>query len=281
MKIVAIVLNLLIITASGYGLWLSMDKMSRFDKNKAIIEKNEANVTEVSAVHLKFNEEHKARFAVERSRNQQLEEENFNQSREENKEKAIVEQTNQEIAILENDLTELNLSLEEAKTKLLENQKAIETSRNDLLTLTQSIPLLEGNIADMQGKIQEQKETDLYLDRQLASYGETTEMYERHFDRTTDALSEDLKNKAWFGKGKSLRVRNAFFDYENGLLALPLGKDHGLEEDRLLSVQEGDLEICKIKIMHAKLKHSVAHVIPLVGKPLKLLQLSEFDLYHL
>ena len=261
--------------------WLSMDKMSRFDKNKAIIEKNEANVTEVSAVHLKFNEEHKARFAVERSRNQQLEEENFNQSREENKEKAIVEQTNQEIAILENDLTELNLSLEEAKTKLLENQKAIETSRNDLLTLTQSIPLLEGNIADMQGKIQEQKETDLYLDRQLASYGETTEMYERHFDRTTDALSEDLKNKAWFGKGKSLRVRNAFFDYENGLLALPLGKDHGLEEDRLLSVQEGDLEICKIKIMHAKLKHSVAHVIPLVGKPLKLLQLSEFDLYHL
>ena len=281
MKLVAIVLNLLIITASGYGLWLSMDKMSRFDKNKAIIEKNEANVTEVSEVHLKFNEEHKARFAVERSRNQQLEEENFNQSREENKEKAIVEQTNQEIAILENDLTELNLSLEEAKTKLLENQKAIETSRNDLLTLTQSIPLLEGNIADMQGKIQEQKETDLYLDRQLASYGETTEMYERHFDRTTDALSEDLKNKAWFGKGKSLRVRNAFFDYENGLLALPLGKDHGLEEDRLLSVQEGDLEICKIKIMHAKLKHSVAHVIPLVGKPLKLLQLSEFDLYHL
>ena len=281
MKIVAIVLNLLIISASGYGLWLSMDKMSRFDKNKAIIEKNEANVTEVSSVHLKFNEEHKARFAVERSRNQQLEEENFNQSREENKEKAIVEQTNQEIAILENDLTELNLSLEEAKTKLLENQKAIETSRNDLLTLTQSIPLLEGNIADMQGKIQEQKETDLYLDRQLASYGETTEMYERHFDRTTDALSQDLKNKAWFGKGKSLRVRNAFFDYENGLLALPLGKDHGLEEDRLLSVQEGDLEICKIKIMHAKLKHSVAHVIPLVGKPLKLLQLSEFDLYHL
>ena len=281
MKIVAIVLNLLIISASGYGLWLSMDKMSRFDKNKAIIEKNEANVTEVSSVHLKFNEEHKARFAVERSRNQQLEEENFNQSREENKEKAIVEQTNQEIAILENDLTELNLSLEEAKTKLLENQKAIETSRNDLLTLTQSIPLLEGNIADMQGKIEEQKETDLYLDRQLASYGETTEMYERHFDRTTDALSEDLKNKAWFGKGKSLRVRNAFFDYENGLLALPLGKDHGLEEDRLLSVQEGDLEICKIKIMHAKLKHSVAHVIPLVGKPLKLLQLSEFDLYHL
>ncbi|MEC8043672.1 MAG: hypothetical protein VX130_03670 [Verrucomicrobiota bacterium] len=281
MKIVAIVLNLLILSASGYGILLSMDKMSRFDQNKAIIEKNEANVTEVSAAHLKFTEEHKARFAVERTRNQQLEEENFNQSREENKEKAIVEQTKQEIAILENDLTELNLSLEETKTKLLENQKALETSRNDLLTLTQSIPLLEGNIADMQGKIQEQKEMDLSLDRQLASYGETTEMYERHFDRTTDALSEDLKNKAWFGKGKSLRVRNAFFDYENGLLALPLGKDHGLEEERLLSVQDGDLEICKIKIMHAKLKHSVAHVIPLVGKPLKLLQLSEFDLYHL
>ena len=79
-------------------------------------------------------------------------------------------------------------------------------------------------------------------------------------------------------KGKGLgfakeraTVRNATLDLASGLLVLPVGKDHGVESDRILSVQSLNREICKIKITQANLRNSVAHIIPLLDEPDKLL----------
>ena len=60
-----------------------------------------------------------------------------------------------------------------------------------------------------------------------------------------------------------------------------MGQEDGVLKDKLFAIRSKGDEICKIKITHSELNQAVASIIPLFGKPVKLLELDEFDLYHL
>ena len=62
---------------------------------------------------------------------------------------------------------------------------------------------------------------------------------------------------------------------------MPVGKEQGVFKDKLFAIYKLDKEICKLRITHSEINKSVASIIPLIGDPVKLMNLDEFALYHL
>ena len=257
------------------------DRFGAYDQGFLLIADIEKKALELELEAKKHNEEHTGRFSIERNRNQQLEEDQFEFSREESKQRQTLEEEQKTVQEMEDSLASLSNSIEDAKINLNKGEKEIVALREESNELMRSLPVMEGSMTDLRSAILEQEGLAQNLDEQLANYESTTKMLQEHYERNVEAFVRDKRERPWFHKGKSITVRNASLDLESGLLALPVGKDHGVEMDRVLSVQILNREICKIKITQANLRNSIAHIIPLVGEPERLLNLSEFDLYHL
>ncbi len=281
MRILGLSINALALCFLLLGGWKLFDRFGTYDQDLHLIADIEKKALELELEAKKHNDEHKGRFSIERSRNQQLEEDQFEFSREESKQRQTLEEEQKRVQAMEESLASLSNSIENAKINLNKDEKEIIDLREKSNELISSIPVMERSMTDLRTAILEQEGLAQNLDEQLANYESTTKMLQEHYERNVEALVRDKRERPWFHKGKSITVRNAFFDFESGLLALPVGKDHGVEMDRVLSVQILNREICKIKITQANLRNSIAHIIPLVGEPERLLTLSEFDLYHL
>jgi len=261
--------------------WKLFDRFGTYDQDLLLIADIEKKALELELEAKKHNQEHTGRFSIERNRNQQLEEDQFKFSREESKQRQTLEEEQKTVQEMEDSLASLSTSIEDAKINLNKDEKEIIALREESDKLKNSLPVMEESMNDLRTAILEQVGLAQKLDEQLANYESTTKVLQEHFERNVQAFVRDKREKPWFHKGKSITVRNASLDLESGLLALPVGKDHGVEMDRVLSVQSLNREICKIKITQATLRNSIAHIIPLVGEPERLLNLSEFDLYHL
>lgn len=257
------------------------DRFGAYDKGLLLIADIEKQAIELELEATKNNEEHTGRFSIERNRNQQLEEDQFEFSRDESKQRQILEDEQKRILEMEDSLASLSNSIEDVKISLNKDEKEIVALREESNELTRSLPIMEGSMTDLRNAILEQESLAQDLDQQLVNYESTTKVLQEHYERNVEAFMHDKRERPWFHKGKSITVRNASIDLESGLLALPVGKDHGVETDRVLSVQILNRKICKIKITQANLRNSIAHIIPLVGAPERLLNLSEFELYHL
>ena len=281
MRIVRLSINALALCFLLLVGWKLFDRFGVYDQGLLLIADIEKKVFELELEAKKHNEEHTGRFSIERNRNQQLEEDQFEFSREESKQRQTLEEEQKRVQEMEDSLASLSNSIEDAKINLNNGEKEIIALREESNELMRSLPVMEGSMTDLRTAILEQEGLAQNLDEQLANYESTTKMLKEHYERNVRAFVRDKRERPWFHKGKSITVRNASLDLESGLLALPVGKDHGVEMDRVLSVQILNREICKIKITQANLRNSIAHIIPLVGEPERLLNLSEFDLYHL
>jgi len=280
-RILRLSINALALCFLLLGGWKLFDRFGTYDQGLLLIADIEKKALELEIEAKKHNEEHTGRFSIERNRNQQLEEDQFEFSREESKQRQTLEEEQKTVQEMEDSLASLSNSIEDAKINLNNGEKEIIALREESNELMRSLPIMEGSMTDVRTAILEQEGLAQNLDEQLANYESTTKMLQEHYERNVEAFVRDKRERPWFHKGKSITVRNASLDLESGLLALPVGKDHGVEMDRVLSVQILNREICKIKITQANLRNSIAHIIPLVGEPERLLNLSEFDLYHL
>ena len=52
-------------------------------------------------------------------------------------------------------------------------------------------------------------------------------------------------------------------------------------KNKMFAIRSQGLGDCKVRITHSEINQAVASIIPLLGKPAKLLELNEFDLHHL
>lgn len=281
MRILRLSINALAVCLLFLVGWKLFDRFGTYDQDLLLIADIEKKALELELEAKKHNQEHTGRFSIERNRNQQLEEDQFKFSREESKQRQTLEEEQKTVQEMEDSLASLSNSIEDAKINLNKDEKEIIALREESDKLKNSLPVMEESMNDLRTAILEQVGLAQKLDEQLANYESTTKVLQEHFERNVQAFVRDKREKPWFHKGKSITVRNASLDLESGLLALPVGKDHGVEMDRVLSVQSLNREICKIKITQATLRNSIAHIIPLVGEPERLLNLSEFDLYHL
>ncbi len=281
MRILRLSINALAVCLLFLVGWKLFDRFGTYDQDLLLIADIEKKALELELEAKKHNQEHTGRFSIERNRNQQLEEDQFKFSREESKQRQTLEEEQKTVQEMEDSLASLSTSIEDAKINLNKDEKEIIALREESDKLKNSLPVMEESMNDLRTAILEQVGLAQKLDEQLANYESTTKVLQEHFERNVQAFVRDKREKPWFHKGKSITVRNASLDLESGLLALPVGKDHGVEMDRVLSVQSLNREICKIKITQATLRNSIAHIIPLVGEPERLLNLSEFDLYHL
>ena len=280
MRIIALSINVLSLILLGAIGWKLLDKFGAYDESLRLIGDLKKQTIEIETETKAHNEEHTARFSIERNRNQQLEEDQFEFSREESKHRQILEDDQKLVMEMEDSLAALSNSIEDSKINFLKVEKETLAMNEESNELMRSLPIMEASIADLRSAILEQEGLAQALDGKLSNYKATTQMLQEHYERTVEAVMRDKRERPWFRKGKSITVRNATLDLANGLLVLPVGKDHGVESDRILSVQSLNREICKIKITQANLRNSVAHIIPLLGEPNKLLNLSEFDLHH-
>ena len=281
MRILRLSINALAVCLLFLVGWKLFDRFGTYDQDLLLIADIEKKALELELEAKKHNQEHTGRFSIERNRNQQLEEDQFKFSREESKQRQTLEEEQKTVQEMEDSLASLSNLIEDAKINLNKDEKEIIALREESDKLKNSLPVMEESMNDLRTAILEQVGLAQKLDEQLANYESTTKVLQEHFERNVQAFVRDKREKPWFHKGKSITVRNASLDLESGLLALPVGKDHGVEMDRVLSVQSLNREICKIKITQATLRNSIAHIIPLVGEPERLLNLSEFDLYHL
>ena len=281
MRILRLSINALAVCLLFLVGWKLFDRFGTYDQDLLLIADIEKKALELELEAKKHNQEHTGRFSIERNRNQQLEEDQFKFSREESKQRQTLEEEQKTVQEMEDSLASLSNSIEDAKINLNKDEKEIIALREESDKLKNSLPVMEESMNDLRTAILEQVGLAQKLDEKLANYESTTKVLQEHFERNVQAFVRDKREKPWFHKGKSITVRNASLDLESGLLALPVGKDHGVEMDRVLSVQSLNREICKIKITQATLRNSIAHIIPLVGEPERLLNLSEFDLYHL
>ena len=281
MRMLRLSINALALCFLLLGGWKLFDRFGAYDQGLLLISDIEKQALVLELEAKKHNEEHTGRFSVERNRNQQLEEDHFEFSREESKHRQILEDEQKQILEMEDSLASLSNSIEDAKIRLNKDEKEIIALREESNELMRSLPLMEGSMTDLRNAILEQESLAQNLGNQLVNYESTTKVLQEHYERNVEAFVRDKRERPWFHKGKSITVRNSSLDLESGLLVLPVGKDHGVEMDRVLSVQILNREICKIKITQANLRNSIAHIIPLVGEPERLLNLSEFDLYHL
>jgi len=119
------------------------------------------------------------------------------------------------------------------------------------------------------------------LKSSLENYESVTNRLKEHYDQTTASLFNDKTSRNWLEAGEHIRLSSMEVDLNNGLIGLPVGQEDGVLKDKLFAIRSQGQEICKVKITHSDLNHAVASIIPLLGKPAKLLELSEFQLYHL
>ena len=281
MRILRLSINALAVCLLFLVGWKLFDRFGTYDQDLLLIADIEKKALELELEAKKHNQEHTGRFSIERNRNQQLEEDQFKFSREESKQRQTLEEEQKTVQEMEDSLASLSNSIEDAKINLNNDEKEIIALREESDKLKNSLPVMEESMNDLRTAILEQVGLAQKLDEQLANYESTTKVLQEHFERNVQAFVRDKREKPWFHKGKSITVRNASLDLESGLLALPVGKDHGVEMDRVLSVQSLNREICKIKRTAATLRNTIAHIIPLVAESERPLNLSAFTVEHL
>lgn len=281
MKHLPLIISALTFVFSCAGVWEINDIVGLYNANRASIARSESNADETRVKIDDFAKEHAARFSRERRKNQELEEQVLDLSTEKVKIETTFSSQNSEIESLKKEIEEKTEDIITLKVELAGFDKKIE-AMNQKATLTrQDIPLLQAKLQDIEMQAQREKERSLRISNDLSNYAEITQILKGHFDRTIDALYTEKYDRPWIEKGEMITLSLFSLNLEKGLLALPVGKEIGLEPGAFFSIASLGETICKIKIMESSQNKSVGLIMPLFGQPEKLLSIRSFDLTHL
>jgi len=280
-KKVSVLLNISAMAVSAYCLFFLIGRVGSYDQGTNRIKSIEKETKEILAKLEEFKKEHALKYSSERSKNQRLEEAKFESEKNLSEQTRFLAKTKEDLNNLEETKTALEKEIVDAKLKLNTETKNISKMENDSLRAVQNIPLIERSKTEAISNIQNLEMESKLLSEKIKVSARETDILEKHYDATIDALYNDKSSQNWLKKGDILKVSVLAVDIQSGFLGLLAGKEQGLYEEKLFAVYDQGTEICKLKIVRSELDKSVGAIVPLLGEPVKLLQLNEIDLHHL
>ena len=280
-KKVSIFLNISAMAVSAYCLFFLIGRVGSYDQGTNRIKSIEKETKEILAKLEEFKKEHALKYSSERSKNQRLEEAKFESEKNLSEQTRFLAKTKEDLNNLEETKTALEKEIVDAKLKLNTEKKIISKMESESLRAVQNIPLIERSKTEALSNIQNLEMESKLLSEKIEVSARETDILEKHYDATIDALYNDKSSQNWLKKGDILKVSVLAVDIQSGFLGLLAGKEQGLYEEKLFAVYDQGTEICKLKIVRSELDKSVGAIVPLLGEPVKLLQLNEIDLHHL
>ena len=157
----------------------------------------------------------------------------------------------------------------------------VRTAQENLRRLSMSIPVLEQEISILRNQISNEEKRKFDLEEKLTTYEKETQILKQHYDYTVAGLKKDFYEHPWLERGERLTVSSSTLDLVTGILVLPVGKNHGIEQSMLFSVREKGKNICQVRIKEVAFDHCVAMIVPLLGSPKELMEIKDFDLVYL
>ena len=276
-----LIFNGLAIVFALVSIWQMFSLKSKMKEEQALIEKilkeRDSLVEEKDA----FNKEHAVKYSRERVKNQKLEDEKFEATVEESNQQKERDKSASLIADLESSISESEKSIEDLKLQLISEKKDFDELEQTHQLNIAAIPVMQANKDNILNATRNLEDEIVILKDSLENYESVTNRLKEHYDQTTASLFRDKTSRNWLETGEFLRLSYLKVDLNSGILGLPVGQEDGVLKDKLFAIRSKGDEICKIKITHSELNQAVASIIPLFGKPVKLLELDEFDLYHL
>ena len=191
------------------------------------------------------------------------------------------DEINQVIASAQKESDELSAEIQKYKVSLGSADARIEAARVENRAMTLNIPMLQSKITETENKILGEKQRKEDLDYEIATYDKETGVLKDHYDKTISALQKDFYERPWLDRGERVSVEFSELDLISGLLMLPIGKDHGIEQKMRFAVRAEGQSICQVEIKKVEFDHCVAMIIPLLGNPSKLEEFSKLDLIYL
>jgi len=276
-----IIFNGLAILFAAVSMWQIFSLKSKIKEDQALIRGNLEERDKLVQQKDAVNKEHAQRYSRERVKNKQLEDEKFDASLEESNQKKAKDESVSVIEDLENSISENEKSIESLKLQLIKEKKEYDELVEAHETTVASLPAMEARKDDLLNGTRNLEDEIQLLKSSLENYESVTNRLKEHYDQTTASLFNDKTSRNWLEAGEHIRLSSMEVDLNNGLIGLPVGQEDGVLKDKLFAIRSQGQEICKVKITHSDLNHAVASIIPLLGKPAKLLELSEFQLYHL
>ena len=276
-----LIFNGLAIVFGLTAIWFMFSLKSKMEDEQALIQQILKEKDALIEEKEKFNQEHALRYGRERVKNQKLEEEKFEATVEQSSQQKARDESASIIADLETAIQDNQNSIEEVKLQAIKEKRDFDELEADHQANILAIPAIEVNKNNLLNSTLNLESEIQVLQDSLKNYGAVTKILKEHFDQTTSALFRDKTSRNWLEKGEYIRLSYIQIDLNSGLLGLPVGQEDGVLKDKLFAILSNGDEICKIKITHSELNQAVAYIIPLLGKPEKLLTISEFDLYHL
>ena len=191
------------------------------------------------------------------------------------------DEINQVIASAGKESDELSAEIQKNKVALGSADTRVEAARAEIQALSLTIPKLKSQITASENNILNEKQRMDELDYEIASYDKETSVLKDHYDKTISALQKDFYERPWLDRGERVSVEFSKLDLITGLLMLPIGKDHGIEQKMRFAVRAEGQSICQVEIKKVGFDHCVAMIIPLLGNPSKLKEYSKLDLIYL
>ena len=191
------------------------------------------------------------------------------------------DEINQVIASAQKESDELSAEIQKYKVSLGSADARVEAARVENRAMTLNIPTLQSKITETENKILGEKQRKEDLDYEIATYDKETGVLKDHYDKTISALQKDFYERPWLDRGERVSVEFSELDLISGLLMLPIGKDHGIEQKMRFAVRAEGQSICQVEIKKVEFDHCVAMIIPLLGNPSKLEEFSKLDLIYL
>jgi len=276
-----LILNGFAILLGLVAIWQMFSLKSKMKDEQALIQQILQERDALIQEKEKFNKEHALRYSRERVKNQKLEEEKFEATVEQSTQQKARDESASIIAELETAIEESQKSIGEVKLQIINEKKDFDELEVNHQANIAAIPAIGVNKNNLLNSTQNLESEIQVLRDSLENYEAVTKILKEHFDQTTSSLFRDKTSRNWLEKGEYIRLSYMKIDLNNGLLGLPVGQEDGVLKDKLFAIRSNGDEICKIKITHSELNQAVASIIPLLGKPAKLLTVSEYDLYHL
>jgi predicted RNase H-like nuclease (RuvC/YqgF family) len=183
--------------------------------------------------------------------------------------------------VADQELEDLSASIQKSKLSMAGMDAEVRTAQENLRRLSMSIPVLEQEISILRNQISNEEKRKFDLDEKLTTYEKETQILKQHYDYTIVGLKKDFYEHPWLERGERLTVSSSTLDLVTGILVLPVGKNHGIEQSMLFSVRAKGKNICQVRIKEVAFDHCVAMIVPLLGSPKELMEIKDFDLVYL
>jgi predicted RNase H-like nuclease (RuvC/YqgF family) len=183
--------------------------------------------------------------------------------------------------VADQELEDLSASIQKSKLSMAGMDTEVRTAQENLRRLSMSIPVLEQEISILRNQISNEEKRKFDLEEKLTTYEKETQILKQHYDYTVAGLKKDFYEHPWLERGERLTVSSSTLDLVTGILVLPVGKNHGIEQSMLFSVRAKGKNICQVRIKEVAFDHCIAMIVPLLGSPKELMEIKDFDLVYL